>query len=81
MSIFMREILNKSDEARTLLRAIFTTEADLMPNEEENKLIVRIHHLANPLYDEAANKLCNHLNDTKVTCPGTNIQIVYEMVS
>ena len=81
MSIVMREILRKSDEARTLLRDIFTSEADLIPNENENKLTVRLHHFANPLSDRAVKELCDHLNKTETIYPGTNMKMVYEMVS
>ena len=45
----MANILSKSlphvDDARTLLRSIYTMEADIIPNEKEQIMRVRLHHL------------------------------------
>jgi hypothetical protein len=54
---------------------------DLLPNEETATLTVRLHHLANHSTDDAIHHLCNELNDTETKFPGTNMRLVYEMVS
>ena len=81
MAIVMRSILARVDDARTLLRDVFTSEADLIPNAEEETLTVRLHHFTNPLSDKAVGRLCEVLNETETTYPGTNMRMIYELVS
>ncbi len=81
MAAVLRESLVRSDDARSLLRDIYTTEADLLPNEEEGTLTVRLHHLTNRLSDQAARDLAKHLNNTDTIYPGTNLRLRYELVS
>lgn len=77
----LREILVRTDDARSLAREIMTTEADLIPDEKEGTLTVRLHHLTNRLSDEAARHLATHLNETETLYPGTNLRLVYKLVS
>lgn len=81
----MAIILSKSpilvDDARALLRSIYTMEADIVPDEKEQTLRVRLHHLANPSSDKAARQLAAHLNETETIYPGTNLRLHYELVS
>ena len=77
----LRERMARSDDARTLLREIFTTEADLIPDEADGTLTVRLHHLTNRASDEAARILAEHLNLTETVYPGTNLRLVYKLVS
>jgi len=76
-----REVLSRSDDARSLVREIMTTEADLIPDEEKETLTVRLHHLTNRLSDQAAHHLAVHLNATNTMYPGTNLRLVYQLVS
>ena len=77
----LREILSRTDDARSLAREIMTTEADLIPDEKEGTLTVRLHHLTNRLSDEAARHLAAHLNETETVYPGTTLRLVYKLVS
>jgi hypothetical protein len=69
----------KTDEARSLLKSIYTTAVDLIPTDQ--KLTVRIHHQAHHCSDETVEYLCNILNETNATFPGTTLCIQYELVS
>jgi len=75
------EKLARTDDARALLRSIYTTEADLIPNEAAGTLTVRLHNMSSRIHDAAVNDLCKELNDTKTDYPGTNLRLVYELVS
>jgi len=77
----LREVMARADDARALLREIFTTEADLIPDEEAGTLTVRLHHLPNRTTDQAARFLAAHLNATETVYPGTNLRLVYKLVS
>ncbi len=77
----LREVLARSDDARALLREIFVTEADLLPDPEASTLTVALHHLTNHASDEAARHLAAQLNATETVYPGTNLRLVYKLVS
>ena len=76
-----REKVRREDDARSLLRAIYNTEADLLPDENTGTLTVRVHHQANRCGDEVIRHLCRELNQTETIFPGTNLRLVYELVS
>ena len=56
-------------------------EADLLPDEAAGTLTVRLHHLTNGASDEAARYLADQLNATESAYPGTNLRLVYKLVS
>jgi Transposase protein len=68
-------------EARSLLRQIFTSEADLKPDEENKTLTVSLHNLTNPVSDRIVRNLCQEINATKTIFPGSNLRLVYKLVS
>jgi hypothetical protein len=75
----LRSTMSKVDEGRSLLRAIYQTEADLLPNENEGTLIVRLHHLANHVSDRSLQALCDEMNETNTFFPGTKLRLVYKL--
>ena len=82
MAILVKDFMARGDDdARSFLREIFNTEADIIPNNEEGTLTIRLHHLTNHMSDEAAQALAKHLNDTETIYPGTNLRLLYELVS
>ena len=66
------------DDGRALVREMLLTSADILPQPEAHRLLVRLHSLANPRSNEALAKLCNTLNDLEVRYPGTDLRLVYE---
>lgn len=81
MAHILREKMSRNDDARSLLRAIYKTEADLLPDHEKGVLKVRLHHLANQSSDDALRYLCDELNTAETVFPGTDMRIFYELVS
>jgi hypothetical protein len=81
MASLLREHIARADDARTLLRQIFDTEADLTPDLFTNTLIVRIHHLTHAAHDQAIEKLLTELNLTKTIFPGTHLTLVFKLGS
>ena len=65
------------DEARSLLREIFKSPADLEINGET--LQVRIDPLAAPRRTRALAALCEELTATETIYPGTNLTLVYSV--
>ena len=83
MAGIVREKMNRHrhDEARGLLRAIYATEADIVPDEAAGTLTVRLHQLANRMSGKTVQHLCNELNATMTRFPGTDLRLVYELVT
>ncbi len=81
MAMIVRTKLARSDDARSLIREIFATEADLIPDEENKTLTVQLHHLTNHLSDQAARNLAANLNATETIYPGTELRLIYKLVS
>ena len=83
MAAIVRESMSMSrpDEARTLLRSLYTTEADLIPDHALNTLTVRLHHSANACNDGLIRALCAKLNDTETLFPRTNLRLIFALGS
>jgi hypothetical protein len=81
MALILRQTMKRSDDARSLLRAIYGTEADILPDLEAKTLTIRLHPLANPSSDLAVKHLCAELNATETLFPGTELRLIYELLS
>lgn len=81
MAQVMKEKMARHDDARALLQSIYSTEADLFPDEATETLTVRLHNMASRIHDAAVGHLCDELNATETVYPGTNLRMVYELVS
>jgi Homeodomain-like domain len=66
------------DDGRALIREMLLTSADILPQPEEHRLLVRVHSLANPRSNQALAKLCEVLNASEIRYPGTDLQLVYQ---
>ena len=81
MANILREYIGKKDEARALIRQIFMTDADIEPDENQHILKIKLHNMTNPRNNQYVQKLCAILNESEVIFPGTNLRLVYSMVS
>jgi hypothetical protein len=69
------------DEARSLARQIFQTEANLIPDPQAGTLTIEIHGLSTPRDDVALDHLCAELTATETKYPGTELRLIYRKVS
>jgi len=81
MASSLREELKRTDDARALLRQIYNTEVDLIPDLNSKTLTVRLHHLTQATHDAAVRYLCEELTATETTFPGTDLRLVYKLGS
>ena len=81
MAFTLREQMKRSDDARALLRQIYNTEVDLMPDPPAGTLTVRLHHLTQAAHDAAVRYLCEELTATESVFPGTDLRLVYKLGS
>jgi hypothetical protein len=68
-----------SSDARCLLQNLFVTEADILPDPENEQLNIRVHSASRPAANQALAQLFVHLNKAKVKYPGTQMRLVYEL--
>lgn len=78
----MSEFYKSTDkEGRVILKEIFTSDADMIPDYENNTLTIRLHSLSTPRANQAVKELCNFLNQTETCFPLTNLRLVYQTVA
>ena len=77
----VREKMARTEDARSLLRQIFNTEVDLVPNLPEKTLTVKLHHLTQRAHDQVIRHLCDELNATESLLPGTDLRLIYKLGS
>ena len=76
----VREAMARGDHARSLWRNLFRSEADLLPELEQQILRVHVHPMSNPRSNQAIAHLLQHLNDAAFTYPGMNLRLVYSIL-
>lgn len=67
--------------ARQLLQTLFVTEADLLPDKAKQQLRIRVHSTSRPVSNQAIEQLLDPLNQTELNYPGTDLRLIYELVS
>lgn len=79
MAHILREKIKRPDDARSLLRQLYRTEADLIPDHPNKTLTVRLHPLTANVHDQAIAHLCDELTATETCFPGTDLRLVYSL--
>lgn len=68
-------------DGRQILKEIFTSDADMIPDYLNNTLTIRLHSLSTNRANQAVIKLCEILNQTEPLFPYTNLKLIYETVA
>lgn len=76
-----REKMARWDDARNLVKALYQSEIDLIPDQAKGCLTVCLHPLANRANDNAISHLCDEINAAEVNFPGSHLRLVYKMGS
>ena len=79
MAAIVREELARPDDARSVLRDLFRSEADLLPDVDHHCLYVQVHPMSNPRSNRAIAHLLEQLNAAELTYPGTNLKLIYSI--
>ncbi len=66
------------DEGRAFLQRMFQQPADIIPNHDENQLEVRFHTMSTQRENSALKKICEVVNEKKMSYPGTNLKLVFK---
>jgi hypothetical protein len=75
------ENMGHANEARVLLKQIYKTDADLIVDKQNQRLIVQIHKLAHRKDDVILQELCNILNSSQTLFPDSNLTLFYKLGS
>lgn len=72
---------NAHKEGRALLREIYSSDADLVVDQNNKKLNVIIHSLSTPRANQALEQLCIQMNLTQTIYPKTDLVLVFKSVA
>ena len=75
----LRQHLAKEEDARALVRELFVSTADLVPNQHDHTLTVRVHRMACPAHDKAVSALLQELTQMDFVHPETGMHLVYQL--
>jgi hypothetical protein len=67
-----------NDEKRMFVKQIITNNADMIPDYKNKKLIIKLHALSTPRYNDALKNLCQILNETKTVFPSTQLTLFFQ---
>lgn len=76
----VRTVLRREDDARSLVRDLFRSAADITPDAASGELRIGMHTLANPRSNRAIGSLLAELNASEQTYPGTRLRLVYTLL-
>ena len=80
MAVLVRPWLcENSTNVRTVLKGFCKLDADIIVDENLQILNLKIHTASAPRLNHVLQKLCEHLNDTEFTFPGTNYKLKYSI--
>ena len=66
------------EEKRMLVKQIFNTAADLVPDEKNKTITIILYSLSTPRANLAAEKLCELLNETETVFPDTDYRLIFK---
>ena len=72
--------LSRPETARTLVKALFRSDASILPDPAAGTLTVRLLHQASRGHDDALAPLLEELNQTRTLYPGTDLRLIYEIL-
>jgi hypothetical protein len=76
-----RESMARKGDAHALVRSIYTQTADILPDHNKKELHVRLHNGASQASDQTIDAICKELTATETLFPGTDLKLVYSLVS
>ncbi len=65
--------------SRSLLKSVFKSEADILPDEANGELVIRLLNQSNKAQNQALKELLEALNQKEIRFPETNLKLVYKL--
>jgi hypothetical protein len=76
----VRSKLRRADDARSWIRQVLNSSANLIPDPAAKTLTVQIHPLSNPIHNEALRELVTELTATETIYPTTDLRLIFEFL-
>jgi len=76
----LRKHLANEAEARALIRELFVSSVDLLPDDAAATLTIRVHRMASPVHDRAIAALLADLTTAEFRHPETGHRFIYQLV-
>ena len=77
----IRPLMRKPEEARSLIRNIYQSNADFVVDKQNNRLCVRLHHSNLAAVDNIIRELCKVLNETETVVPVSKLKLFFSLMS
>ena len=77
MALMLKASSINLTDARTLLQDLFTTAADIIPDEKNKILNVHVHSAATPVNNRRIQELLNELNKNHTIYPNTELKMIF----
>ncbi len=81
LAVLLKNQLPCADEARSLLKDLFTHDADIIVDNQAATLTIRVHHFTNPRASRIIQRILSELNIEETYYPGTKLLMRFELVS
>jgi hypothetical protein len=72
---------NTAKDGRQLLKEIFSSDADLLPDYQNKILKVRLHSLSTPRVNKTVKNICKILNETNSIYLFSELKLIYDTVA
>ncbi len=66
------------DEGRAFLQRVFQQPADIIPNHYDHQQEVRFHTMSTQRENSALEKICEVVNEEKLSYPGSDLKLVFK---
>jgi len=77
----IKPLMSSPEEARSVIRSIYQSNADLKVDKQNKILYVLLHNSNFAVRDNIIRELLNVLNKTETTFPGSDLKLFYKLVS
>jgi hypothetical protein len=77
----IKKQMTSPQQARTLIRKLYASDADIEVDEINALIIVNLHRTNHWVDDEILDYLCQQLNDTNTLFPATKLTLQFKMVT
>jgi hypothetical protein len=70
-----------TDEKRMFIKNMIATPADIIPDDNNHTLTIKLHSLNTPKNNGLLSQICETLNETETIFPGTDLRLIFKPVA
>lgn len=80
-NILKESFKGAENNGRMLLKEIFSSDADMIPDYKNNTLTIVLHSMSTPRANESVAKLCGFLNETETIYPYSKLKMIFKSIA